>query len=175
MTRQWWDKQRAAAILSVVKRRISCRNILSHDSRSMICTFLATYPVDFVPPRKPGDIDARTFADTLSTILLEADVLQRTSTSSIDPEGVTIASTKAVAYRDVSSRVREYNVRHVVRFDRPLSRHAAALDPANRLRAYLVEALGLHPRQSEGPFNIIGLTLRVEKSVADDTDVVPHG
>lgn len=119
-------------------------------------TFLVTYRVDFPLPRKPTDLLLSNFELVLVGLLTEETMNMKAAGE--DLGGVHLGDLRGVKVREVGPKQREYVVRHSVRFETP-GLERTHLRPPERLRLFLSEALGLTPRQYEGPWNITAISV----------------
>jgi hypothetical protein len=115
--------------------------------------FLTTYEVEFPAPRTPEDWTVTHFEMALAHLLAEESLHM---TVDGDELGVRLGWTEGLS-RQIHANPRHatYTLLQAVRF----TPTGSLPDKTARLQAWLVDALGLHPRQFEGPWNIIGLTV----------------
>lgn len=119
--------------------------------------FHTVYEVEFPAPRTPNDWSVSSFEAVLAHLLAEESLLLRDESGL---GGVHLGWTEGVGRELASSRRARYHLVQSVRFDEPLDPH----EKLERLRGYLIEALGLAPRQYEGPWNIISVEVRPSES-----------
>lgn len=118
--------------------------------------FLGTYTVEFPRPANPAAWPLPNFELALDHLLTEQLVEMKSAGEST--AGIHLAGVKGVSVREVGGK-QEYVMEHEVIFDAPTPAQAR-VEPAERLRAFLAEVLGLTPRQWEGPWNIVGLAVK---------------
>lgn len=118
--------------------------------------FLATYTVEFPRPAVPAGWPLKNFEMALDHLLTEQIIELRSVGEGTG--GVNLAGVEGIGVRDVAPNRREYTMAHDVRLDPPTPAQAR-MDPVERVRAFLAEALGITPRQWEGPWNIVNLTV----------------
>lgn len=121
--------------------------------------FHTVYEVEFPAPRTPADWSVSSFEAVLAHLLAEEALLLRDESGLA---GVHLGWTEGVGRELPSARRARYHLVQSVRFDERLS----PFEKAERLRVYLVEALGLAPRQYEGPWNILSVEVRPAEPAA---------
>lgn len=118
--------------------------------------FVASYEVEFAAPRQSSDWPLSHFEAALAQMLAEETLAMRADGESME---VHLGAIEGIGRRIESPRRAFYSVAHSARFES----HGATAKPveqAELVRRFLAEALGVAPRQSEGPWNIIGLEVR---------------
>lgn len=118
--------------------------------------FLGTYTVEFPRPANPAAWPLVNFELALDHLLTEQIVELRSAGEGTN--GIRLAGVTGQSVREIGGKF-EYVMLHEVAFDPPTPAQAR-LEPAERLRAFLAEALGITPRQWEGPWNIVGLSIK---------------
>lgn len=116
--------------------------------------FHTVYEVEFPAPRTPEDWSVSSFEAVLAHLLAEEALLLRDEPT---VAGVHLGWTEGVGRELASPRRARYHLVQAVRFDDPL----APQEKVTRLKTYLAEALGLSPRQYEGPWNILSVEVQV--------------
>jgi hypothetical protein len=119
--------------------------------------FLGTYTVEFPRPANPAGWPLANFELALDHLLTEQIVELKAAGDGTN--GIHLAGVKGVAVREIAPGKHEYVVSHDVLFDPPTTAQAR-LEPAERLRLFLADVLGITPRQWEGPWNIVALTVK---------------
>lgn len=119
--------------------------------------FLGVYTVEFPRPANPAAWPLANFEMALDHLLTE-QIVELTAMGE-GTNGIHLAGVSGVSVRELGAGKCEYTMSHEARFDTPTPAQAR-VEPAERLRTFLAELLGLTPRQWEGPWNIVGLTVK---------------
>ena len=130
-------------------------------------TYRAIYRVDFVPPVSPAQLSLQAFEEALDTLLNTAAIARRHE--GLPDDGIRIARTEGLAVVPVDDRASDFVVRHTVRLHPQDGCPGNTDDGIARLCRRLADDLDLHPRQVEGPFNIVDLTVRPDDDPAELT------
>lgn len=117
-------------------------------------SFVAAYEVEFAAPRQSSDWPLSHFEAALAQMLAEETLAMRADGESFE---VHLGSIEGLGRRLEGPRRATYVVAHAARFEHPGGKPT---ERAELVRRFLADALGLNPRQSEGPWNIIGLQVR---------------
>ena len=118
--------------------------------------FVAAYQVEFAAPRRSADWPLSHFEAALAQMLAEETLAMRADGEHFD---VHLGAVSGIVRQIEGPSRATYLVAHRARFEEGI----AAIRPIERaalVRRFLADALGLTPRQSEGPWNIVGLEVR---------------
>jgi hypothetical protein len=111
-------------------------------------SYRTTYRVEFLSPRAPREWPLEAFTRAIDHLLAD-EVLARNAAKESSP--VAIALTEGISMADGAKPLsREYVLRHAA---------TAPGDEPAAVEAALSDLLGVTPRQFEGPWNIVSITV----------------
>lgn len=115
--------------------------------------YIVDYKVEFLSPRAPREWPPEAFERAVDALLVE-ETLARKAEGSLD-DAVMVAISAAVESEETGKLRYRYRLSHAVRF----ADSVPAAERPERLRGWLAEMLGVTPRQFEGPWNIVGISV----------------